>query len=119
MVVIVGRVGLYGVEDVLIYSGRHLGEVVLISGVRALLLVGETIVSHILQRTCAARRSKGVGDGGLSRNLSPIGILEVRGAIDRHTALIEFLTILEHILAHFAQIDVEVAAILVGISLLT
>ena len=48
-----------------------------------------------------------------------MGHVEITRAIHRHTALIEFLSIAQDILAHLTEVEVEVACIVGGITLLT
>ena len=48
-----------------------------------------------------------------------MGVGERTGAIDGHATLIELLTVVEHILTHFAQVEIEVTGIVGGRSLLT
>ena len=118
VVVVVRRV----VHNAVEHGGRHfslnLPQKVLISLVTALFLVVHTIQTHVLTGSTATRRRKGVGDGRLRRNLTPLGERESVGTIDGHTAFIEFLSVAQHVLAHFTEVDVEVAAVLVGIGLL-
>ena len=83
----------------------------LIGAVIALLGIRQAIESHILQLARAARSGKGVSLRGLYGNLTPLGGDKRARAVDGHAALIELLTVAEDILAHLAQIDVEVAAI--------
>ena len=118
MVVVVGRVGPNTVEDRLIHLSLYLGQEVLIAFISLFLFVGQTIVAHILQSPAAAGRCKGIGHRRLGRNLSPLGVLEVLGTIDRHSTFIEFLAIPKHILAHFTQVDIEIAAPIAAVGII-
>ena len=116
MVVIVGRIGIpdstQTVVDVDTIQEVDIGRLL------ALFLVRQAVQSYILLGARATGRSKSVSLGGLHRYLTPRRILENAGAVDRHTALVELLTIAQHILADLTQIDIQVATIVASIRLL-
>ena len=116
MVVIVGRVGIPGSTQAVVDVDaiQEIG----IGRLTAFFLVRQTVQSHILLGTGATGRGKGVSLGSLHRYLTPGRILESAGAIDRHTALVELLTIAQHILADLTEIDIQVTTIVGGIGLL-
>ena len=110
------------VHDGVAHGGGHtalyLREEVLISVVLLLFGVGQSIVAHILQCTTAAAGGEGVSHGRLRRYLTPLREGISLRTIDGHTALVEFLSVAQHIFAHLAQIEVEVAAIFRSVGLL-
>ena len=81
--------------------------------------IGQSVVARILllARTCSGGKS--VGLGGLYGYLSPLGGGKVLTTIHWHTALVEFLAVAQYILAHLAQVKVQVAGIIVSGTLLT
>ena len=116
VVVVVGGV----VHDTVEHLGGHLslngGEEFLVRLEGAFLLVGEAVEAHILPLARAGGGGESIGRvGRLDRYFSPLCVSEAAGAVYRHTVLVEFLAVVEHILAHLAQVDVEVAAILLGV----
>ena len=116
MVVITCRIGKDAVEHRLVHLALNLVE---ISTLVEFLLLGisQSVETHILQGSAATGGSKGIGHGALGRNLTPLGIGVALAAIYRHATLIEFLAITQDILAHLAQVDVEIATIIGSISL--
>ena len=118
VVVVVGRV----VHDAVEHGGRHLAlnlpQEILIRIERALLFIVQAVQTHVLQGAAAARGGKGIGDRRLRGNLAPLRERIGVGAIHGHSALVEFLAVVEHVFAHLAEVDVEVAAIFVGVRLL-
>ena len=84
-------------------------EPFLVSSVCAFLLVVQSVEAHVLQRARTAGRGEGVCLCGLRGNLTPLRSGERLGAIDGHAALIELLAVAQHILAHLAQVDIQVA----------
>ena len=83
----------------------------LISPILTFFIIIQTVEAHILLHTRTLRRGKGVGLGGLLRNLSPLCGRIRFTAVNRHTALIELLAIAQDILAHLAEVDIEIAGI--------
>ena len=116
MVVIVGRVGIPGSTQAVVDVDAI--QEVGIGWLAAFFLVRQAVQSHILLGASTAGRGKGVCLGGLYGYLTPGRILESAGAIDRHTALVELLTIAQHILADLTEIDIQVTTIVGGIGLL-
>ena len=116
MVVITCRIGKDAVEHRLVHLALNLVE---ISTLVEFLLLGisQSVETHILQGSAATGGSKGIGHGALGRNLTPLGIGVALAAIYRHATLIEFLAITQDILAHLAQVDVEIATVIGSISL--
>ena len=120
VIVIAGGVVIPCLEDaVSCYHTTQSVEPLLICPEPALLIVGKAVVSHILTPSRAGCGGKGIGLCCLLRYLSPLGGGEVITSVNRHSALIEFLSVAEDILAHLTQVDIQVAAIVGGIALLT
>ena len=97
---------------------RHLVEEGGVGRFRAFFLVGQSVQSHVLLGAGSGGGGKGVGLRSLDGNLTPCRIGKRAGAIDGDSALIEFLAVAQDVLAHLAEVDVEVAAIVGGIALL-
>ena len=115
VVVVGGRVITPGLEQrVVLHHRTYLVEPLLVGTVGTLLVVVHAIETDILQHTAASGRGKGVGLRSLLGNLTPLRIAEGLTSVDGHTALIELLAVAQHILRHFAKVDVEVAGILGG-----
>ena len=77
MVVVAGRVLLPGAEQrVVVHHRPNLSQPVGIGSEGALLVVGQSVESHILAFTAAAGRGEGIGLRGLHGNLSPLGGLK-------------------------------------------
>ena len=113
VVVVTGRVAAPGLQQrVVLHYGTNLVEPLLIGSVGALLVIGKTVQTHILQGAAAGGGGKGVGLRGLLGNLAPMCIGEGLRAVDGHAALIELLAVAQNILADLAKIDVQVAGIL-------
>ena len=116
MIVVVGRVGIPGSPDTVVDTDAV--EEVGISRLLALLLVGQAVQTDILTGTRAAGSGKSIGLRRLDRYLTPGRTLERAGTVDGHATLVELLAVAQDILAHLAEIDVEVTAVVAGISLL-
>ena len=112
MVVVVGRVVPYRIEHSRVHLALYGSEKLLIRLEVTLLLIVKTVESDILKRTRTRRCREGVSDRRLRRNLTPLGGDEAVRAVDRHSALIELLTVAEYILAHLAEINVEIAPVI-------
>ena len=119
VVVVVGRVCPDRVPHGLVDLSLHSLEEVLIRVKGLLFAVVESVESHILQGTAAFGSGEGISDIGRRRHLAPLCEDKAVGAVDRHTALCELLAVVEHVFRHFAEIDIEVTAIVAGISGLT
>ena len=118
MIVITGWVGKDAVEHRLVHLALYLVKIgALIEGL--LLGIGQAVETHVLQSSASARGGKGVGHRALGWNLTPLGVSEAIASVHRHTALIKLLAVSQNILAHLAQVDVEIATIIGGIGLLT
>ena len=118
VIVIPGWVGKDTVEHRLVHLALYLVEIGTL--VEFLLFgIGQAIESHILQGTASAGGGKCVCHGTLRRNLTPLRIGEAVAAIHRHSALIKLLAIPQDVLAHLAQVDVEVATVVGCIRLLS
>ena len=111
VVVVVGWVLRPCVADAVV--GQSLHEVVefRVRFKRALLVVGEPVEAHVLHGSRPRGGGKGVSLRGLHRHLSPLRCREAAGAVHRHAALVELLAVVQYVLAHFAQVYVQVAAI--------
>ena len=83
-----------------------------------LLLVSKSVKTNILFQSRAWGCGKGIGLCCLYRNLSPLCVCETACSVDRHTALIEFLAVTQHILAHLTKVNIKVATVWRGITLL-
>ena len=120
VVVIAGRVAAPGAQHAVVGDdAANLVEPLLVGSVLALLAIGQSVQAYVLQRARATGGGKGIGLRGLHRNLTPLGGL-VRGrAVDWHTALVEFLTVAQHVFRHLAEVDVQLAGMTRGRSLLT
>ncbi len=118
MVVVVGRVGHPSLTDAVV-SHRHVAQEVGINSESPFLVIGQSVEANILQLTTATGSGKGIVLRGLHRNLTPLCLYELTGAIDRHAALVELITVTQDVLADLTQIDVEVTAILRGSTFLT
>ena len=113
VVVVIGRVGLYAVIDLLIDHALYLLQVIGISGELPFLVIVQSIQSHILACSCSALVVEGISHAGGVGDSSPqafgiIGAIAIHG----HSALEVFLAVLEYVLAHFAQVDVEVSPVI-------
>ena len=117
VVVVVGGVVHDAVEGCRTDLSLNLGEELLVGFVRTLLVVVEAVVAHILQVARAGSGSEGVGHRTLRGNLTPLRIVEALRPVDGHSALVELFAVAEDVLAHLAEVDVEVAAIPVGVGL--
>ena len=111
VVVVIGWVGPDGVEDGLVDLASDLRQEVLVGLELALLIVGEAVEAHVLQGAAALGGGKGIGDGGLRRDAAPLCGGPGLTAIDGHSALIELLAVAEDILAHLAEVYIEVATV--------
>ena len=97
----------------------NLIEPLLIGTVVSLFIIVQTVKTHILQFPRPFGGGKGGGLSGLHRNLTPLGGGERVGAIHRHAALIELLTISQDILTDLTEVEIEVTRILRGRTVLT
>ena len=111
MVVVVGRVGRPSLTNAVV-SHRHVTQEVGINSESPFLVIGQTVETHILQLTAATGSGKGIGLRGLYGNLTPLRLDERTGTINGHAALVELIAVVQHVLRHLAEVDVEVAAIL-------
>ena len=116
MIVVVGRVGIPGSPDTVVDTDAV--EEVGISRLLAFFLIGQSVQTDILTGTRAAGSGKSIGLRRLDRYLTPGRTLERAGTVDGHAALVELLAVAQDILAHLAEIDVEVTAVVAGIGLL-
>ena len=120
VVVVAGGVLAPGLDErVVLHDGADGVEPLAVGAEGALLLVGQTVQSDVLQLSRAAGRGEGIGLSGLHGNLAPLCLLEARRAVDGHAALIELLAVAEHVLRDLAQVDVQLAAVLRGGAVLT
>ena len=120
MVVVTGRVVLPSPTDAVVGNHPTHGiEPLTVGTILAFLLVVKTIETHVLQLARTRGGGEGIGLSGLSRNLTPLGRRIGLTAIDGHATLIELLTVAEDILRHLTEVEVEIAAIIAGRSILT
>ena len=109
VVVIVGRVGGNGLVGGVVYHGTDALQEGLVVAEAALLFIVQTIESHVLQCPVASvhKRIVLLRGGG---NLTPLrGGVSV-AAVDGQAVFVEFLTIVQDVLAHLSKVDVQLAA---------
>ena len=94
-----------------VHLALHLAQEVLIALPLLLLLVVESVEAHVLHRTRTLRCREGVHYGSLVGHLTPLRSGEVLRAVYGHAALVELLAVAQNILAHLAEVDIEVAAV--------
>ena len=111
MIVVVGRVALPCRPDAVVSHCLRKGTEVGIAVEGLLLSVGESVVAHVLFLACPSSGGEGVGLCCLYRNLSPLCCCHTVCSVNRHSALVEFLSVAQDVLAHFAEVYVEVASI--------
>ena len=112
VVVVACRVCHNAVEDLGRYLALDLLQVLLIGGIELFLLGGEAVKAYVLSHARAGFIIKSVGHTGAYWHASPHGLGVVRRVVvEGQTAFIEFLTVLEHVLADLPEVDVEFAAI--------
>ena len=90
---------------------HHGVEPLLIRSILALLVVVQTIQTYILHLARTTGGNKGVGLGGGIGHLTPLGGGIRFVAIHGHGTLVELLAVVQDILTHLSQIEVEVATI--------
>ena len=115
VIVIVGRVVHQYLSSTVVHVDTT--QEVRIGWLCQLLVVRQSVQSHILLGACSTAGGKGVGLGGLNGNLTPCRIVKRIGTINGHSTLIELLAITQDILAHLAQVDVQITTIATGIAL--
>ena len=116
VVVVVGWVGNPCRAHAVVHN--HVVEEVGIGRIAQLLVVRQTVESHVLLGSCTTGRGEGVGLCGLLGNLTPRCPAERSSTVDRHTTLVELLAVAQDILAHLTQVDEQVAAIVGSIALI-
>ena len=120
VVVVAGRVVLPCLPDTVVGNhATHGIKPLTVGTILAFLLVVKAVEAHILQLARTRGGGKGIGLGGLLRNLTPLGRRIGLTAIDRHAALVELLTVAEDIFRHLTEVEVEVATIVAGRTILT
>ena len=72
MVVVVGRIVVYGVPYGSVHLSLYVGEELLVCLECPLLVVVEPVEAYVLQRPAALGSGKGVGDSRLRGYLSPL-----------------------------------------------
>ena len=96
--------------------GAQLSHIVGVGGECKLLLGAQSVESEVLFLAGARSVVESVGESVLSGNASPHGLFHVGVVvIDGITVLVGFHSIFEDILAHLAEVDVEVAALVVWV----
>ena len=107
-----------GVIDLGAHNTLNLLEILLVGGEGLFVLRGQSIVTHVLLLARVAGGVEGIGHAVLCRHAPPNGFGVLVGVIvNRQAAFIEFLSILEYVLADFSEIDIEVAAqVLTGLA---
>ena len=114
VVVVASRVVVNGVVNIRIHLALDSSQIVGVDAIAALVGIRQSVQTNILLLSCAALRGEGINHTLGIWNASPCRFEVVR-TIHRHTALVEFLTVLQDVLAHVAQVDVEVAAIVASL----
>ena len=77
---------------------------------RLFFCVVESVVAHVLLLPCACCGGECIGLGGLDRYFTPLCGCKTAGAVYRHTAFVEFLSVAQYVLAHFTEVEVQVAS---------
>ena len=111
VVVIIGGIGSHGLIGRVAHRSLNILQESLIVTVAALFLIRQTVETHVLTGTRTTGCGKRIGYSGSGRNLTPLRGSEGTAAVNGHAALIEFLTVTQHILTHFSQVNVEFTAI--------
>ncbi len=121
-VVAVARGVVEGRELVLLHGldrgrGQHLAQPlqeVGIGGIGLLVFGAEAIETHVLLHARAGGVVEGIGERRLGRHPTPHGVFDVGGvAVHGQAVFIRLEAVLEDVLAHLAQVEVKVAAVLV------
>ena len=116
MVRITRGVSLQLAVHLLAHLAAHVGQVVHVGGEHALLLAAQTVEAHILLRTVGPRIVEGIHQACSRRHAAPLRLrVGARHLRYGHTVLVEFLAVLQHILRHLTQVDVEVTAARLGV----
>ena len=113
VIVVAGRVVAPRLHNTVVgYYRTNAIQPLVVGAILLLLIISQSVVARILflARTCGG--GKGVGLGGLYGYLSPLGGGKVLTSIHGHAALVEFLSVAQYILAHLAQVKVQVAGII-------
>ena len=77
-----------------------------------LFLIGEPVKAHVLLESFVRVVPEGIKEWSLRGHLAPYRSRNMRGAaIDGQSVLITQVTILENILAHLTQVEIQIAAI--------
>ena len=120
MIVVAGRVLSPSLKQgIIMYHITDIIQPVSICAIGSFFFICQTIETHILLLAGAAGGSEGVGLRSLHGNLTPLGCLKRRGAINRHTTLVELLAITQHILAHLTKVDIQLTTMFAGSTFLT
>ena len=110
VVVIVGRVGGNGLVGGVVHHGADALQEGLVVAEAALLFIVQTIESHVLQCPVAGvhKRIVLLRGGG---NLTPLGGGVSVAAVDGQAVFVEFLSVVQDVLAHFSEVDIEFTSI--------
>ena len=120
MVVVACRVLTPSLTDTVVdHLGAHGIDPILVGTELLLFSISQTVIAHILQVSRTTSGGEGVGLVGLHRDLSPLGGGERVGTVDGHATLVEFLTVVQNVLADLTKVDVKVTGIVGGGSVLT
>ena len=116
VVVVACGVGIDGVEDLCVDLPLHLLQVLGIGAELAFLFRVQTVQTDVLGPAGSAFVVEGVGDAGGCGHASPdrLGVVRLV-AIQWHSAFEIFLAVLQDVLRHFAQVDVEVGSVIAGL----
>ena len=111
VVAVAGRVFKDGVVGGLGYLALNGVEIVFVDAEAPLLTVGQTVQTHVLTLARTTLCAERIDHALLGRNTAPEGLCVVARVAHRHAALVEFLAVFQHVLAHVTQVDVEVTAL--------
>ena len=111
VVVVARRVVVEAVIDFGREFAAYLVQVVAIDFVGAFVCICKAVETDVLFLTSTAFVREGIDNALLGRHTSPGRFGIVREVADRHTAFVEFLSVLQHVFAHVAEVDDEVAAV--------
>ena len=115
VVVIIGRVSPYRIEDSLIGISTSSCKEVLIRSKLLFFLISQSIKADILFRTTTLWGCEGVSNRTLCWYFTPLCCCPWVTTVYRHTTLVELLTIFQYVFRHLSKVDIEVTTILVCI----
>ena len=115
VVVVAGRVGCDGVVNGGVHLAANLLQVLGVDGELGFLCAGQTVQTDVLARAGTRTGVEGVGHRRLGGHVAPQAYLVLGGvAVERHTAFVELVSVLQNVFADVSQVDVEVAGEVAG-----